>query len=137
MKPFYTKIAGLWMLLLAAIWSCKTDAPNDHKQGNALTGNWLLRNAERNGKPTETLEGVFLQFQQAHKLTTNLPDSTGNFGVYSAEYAVKDHKLTIQNRPTDFAFSIEADTLLKLGFNIAGQRFDLYFAPTDSIPTME
>jgi len=43
------------------------------QQRTFLHGRWILFQGSRNGNPTETLEGVYFQFDSTGKMQTNLP----------------------------------------------------------------
>lgn len=91
------------LLVLVATWSaCRQD--QDHT-AERIIGRWELREATRDGKPTESLEALYFEFLPDGKMNTNMA------GVpETAAYTVA--KNTIQQRQS----RIEADyTIEDLG----------------------
>lgn len=88
------------LLVLVSTWSaCRQDQDNTAER---IVGRWELREATRDGKPTESLEALYFEFLPDGKMNTNMA------GVpETAAYTVA--KNTIQQRQS----RIEADYIIE------------------------
>lgn len=69
----------LWFLILLtglSLSSCK-----EQVEYQDLEGTWTLIRAMRNGKPTQTLENVFFDFDPGNRMMTNLLGDESSFEI--------------------------------------------------------
>jgi len=60
------------LILIIGVLSCTTDPKPTEPQKASLYGKWELKEAFTNNKPTQRLDGAFLQFKEDETLTTNI-----------------------------------------------------------------
>ena len=88
-----------------------------------LAGTWEVSDAERNGKNTSALEGIYFTFTKDEKLTTNF---NLNVETQTSSYRVKDETLRVLSKPEQLYF-IEslAKEVMVLRTRMRGVRFKL------------
>ena len=110
-------LEGKWILsiCLLFLFSCQESSDDS----NSLRGRWGIDFAERNGKPTLTLEDAFIEFQNDSILTTNILRKKIN-SPYKLE-----NKQIIQSVPMEIIYDIaelKKDSLVLLT-TIRGYKF--------------
>jgi hypothetical protein len=116
---------GVIVLLTSQILSsCK-----DKIEYQDIEGNWTLIRAMRNGKPTQTLENVFFEFNPENRMMTNLLGIENTFDIVY-KYPVIEIKngsdleeLTVKK--------MEEDTL-HLELRIINYKYDFYLMRSES-----
>ena len=105
-------------LLFAA---CEDNKP-DYSQ--LLPGYWTLSTAERNGEPTQTLEGTWFEFTDDQRVMTNMP--VGSSDGYPFELV--DKKIH-QKSPMEIVYKIQdiSENSLTLKLEARGMEFLLSF----------
>lgn len=68
MKALPTLYTFIVLAFIGLVSSCT----NDQFQESDLQGHWEIQSASRNGKATESMRGLFLEFGEAGKLNTNM-----------------------------------------------------------------
>ena len=131
-KGSFVAIPSLICLLLS--WSfiqlsCKEKNPVD--SNSDITGYWELVEAQRNGKPTLTLENAFIHFIQDSVLETNLLRKT-----VQSSYLKLDNRI-IQDYPERIEYEIQSQSndSLYLQTEIRGYKFDFKLVYIDSLST--
>lgn len=97
----------LLLALVSMIWSCEDDNP---QYALDLPGRWEVVNAFRDQAVTESLRGLFFDFQKEGKLITNL---SGTEEEYT--YELTEEQLLQRDGPISADYTIEqltADTLI-------------------------
>ena len=126
----FVAIPSLICFLLSLICfqsSCK-------KEGSIqvdIKGYWAVVEAERNGKPTLTLENAFIHFIQDSVLETNLLRST-----VQSSFVQIDNRI-IQDYPERIEYEIQlrSKDSLYLQTEIRGYEFDFTLVYIDSLST--
>jgi len=121
----------LLLALVSIIWSCEDDSS---EFGLELPGRWEVVSAFRDQAETESLRGLFFDFQDEGKLVTNL---SGAEESYTFELA--DEQLLQRGGPIDVDYTIEQlnpDTLIlqttlrKKHFRLVLEKMTVSTAPT-------
>jgi len=88
-----------------------------------LAGTWEVSDAERNGKNTSALEGIYFTFTKDEKLTTNFNLSVE---TQTFSYRVEDERLRVLSKPEQLYFieSLAKESLV-LQTRMRGVRFKL------------
>lgn len=121
---------GIGVIIVTGIFcltACKQDVSYNKDQ---LAGHWALYAAERDGKPTSTLDGAIFQFQDDGTMNTNV---TGD--EYSGPYEIQENKVTFQGtEPMTFEIIAFTGDSLSLNTELQGKHFilDLYKTKTES-----
>ena len=123
------KYATLFLaLLMIGCNGCTTDPPENDLSRNQLLGYWTLTQATRSGQVTESLEGLFFEFEAPETLTTNIS------GVAtSATYDLDDGRLshTIRGIEEDFIVQSLTDSVLVLTTKMRNYPFVFSFQKTE------
>ena len=108
------------VLSICFIWAC---APDKKMNQDIIKGRWEVFNAERSGKPTQTVNGAFFEFRDQNKMVTDIlgePVQTA-YNFYENEIvqlsggkirykieAVNDSTMTLSAtiRKVDFVFEL-------------------------------
>jgi hypothetical protein len=112
MKHFYLFVC----LLLPFVYACNSDKKIDEEY---LQGKWIITEALRNGKKTNTLDGAFFFFDQKI-LTTNFEGIENQ-----AEYTLVHNELKL-TKGLDYTFHLKrtADPLLVMTVKIQNVDFE-------------
>ena len=106
--------------LLMGILACGSE-PQEEESPNQLLGRWDIRQAMRNGQPTESLDDLYFEFFQDGKMSTNLNNGT----IENASYEVEGN--TIRQResqfPVDYTIEEVNDSILVLSTEIRNYKF--------------
>lgn len=117
-----------FFLLIPGVFSCKkeTDPTPD-----LVRGRWEIREAYRNGKPTESLADLFFEFRKEGKMATNLPVTEVPM---EASYEVKKGKIEQAQGDINLVYEIESltDSSMVLKTNFKG--FDFRFVLGKAFP---
>ncbi len=126
----FMAIPSLICLLLS--WSCfQSSCKKQDSIRSDIKGYWALVEAQRNGKPTLTLENAFINFIQDSVLETNLLRKT----VQSS--FVQFDKRIIQDYPERIEYEIQlrSNDSLYLQTEIRGYEFNFTLVYVDSLST--
>jgi hypothetical protein len=131
MTPYSVSIAALLVLLT----SCNRCHPGAGDAAHsALLGRWEIAHASRNGKPTETLTGVYFEFNADGKMLTNLPVGPET----PVDYEVKGKELVQKNElPITYTIQSVSDSSLILNVDIRGMQFEMQLQRPVEIPEPE
>ncbi|MEM7104116.1 MAG: hypothetical protein AAF502_13345 [Bacteroidota bacterium] len=96
----------IWSLfgVFLLFYSCTND--NSEATVDQLTGYWAMESAMRNGKPINTLENVYFEFDVEGNLTSNLPLSR-SLEEYTVLYEVEENTISYSIDDTDYILQIE------------------------------
>ncbi len=105
----------LVILLSPFFLSCKNDGHDIDI--NKLSGQWVLREAWRNGKQTETLTGTYYFFDPSGVLSTNLTTS-GLDEEY--EFDISGNKIEQKSSPDQVVYTVNelTDSTLNMKLDI-------------------
>lgn len=114
-KPLVIACLLLPTLLVIA---CQNNKPEFAEK---IIGKWEITKALRNGADTPTLQGGFLEFQDAQKVLVNLDGR-----AQPASYKLKEKKIIIEGSSTDGEYLIQAleGSNMKLFVKIRGFDFE-------------
>jgi hypothetical protein len=107
-----------FLMILSA---CGSEAPVKNAD-ELILGHWELSEASRNGKPTNTLEGLYFDFFQDGHMRTNFPGQAG-----SARYRIIDNVVEQYetDQPLKLAISSLSDSTLIFETEIQAFHFQL------------
>jgi hypothetical protein len=111
------------LLLVASSLLLFTSCDDDKDKTRAsILGRWELVAGFRNEKPTETLRGVFFEFNEDGKMTTNLPVGADA----PTEYELHKNEI-LQKSPQPVKYSIKevTDSTLTLMMEMRGMPFEM------------
>ena len=112
------------LFFIIACQSCNMEPEQKEYDKNMLYGRWEIASAERDGKPTETLDSTYFVFDQTGKLTSNFNidglEESGDF-----EFADN----TIREKKTN-GLSFAVDTLATDQMVLMTQFMDFEFKLT-------
>jgi hypothetical protein len=117
----------LWVLCVLS-FSCHNDTTSGKLK--KPEGMWLLSEAKRDGKPTKTLKGLFLDFGDS-VITSNFTGDT-----LTAAFTFDKDLQAIQYYMHDtFNYQIKnlTDSLLEMKAEIRGMPFEFIFVRKDSL----
>lgn len=83
--------------------ACKTEKQDDYSE--KILGRWELLEAKRNGDPTESLIGLFFEFQTGGAMRTNLSATEE-----TAAYELQDNKILQRQSQIEADYTIEEIT---------------------------
>ncbi len=113
---------SLSTLLLLAFYACggggAKAAEKAKLQNEQLQGSWEVTEAERNGMPTETLQGLFFRFTDHNQMTTNLLGSD-----MENTYEISNDKILQKGTPP-VEYTIETLATEKMVLKTTLQGFD-------------
>lgn len=119
--PFF-----ILMTLIATLTSCESEKQYKESQ---LVGRWEVYQAERGGKPTQTVNGAYFEFSDQNQLYTNI---TGD-GVMNG-YQIYNNVI-VQQGGEKIRYQIETmnEEKMTLTTNINGVDFALDLIKTSSL----
>jgi len=124
------------LLLIASCFFLLTSCDESNEQLQAsIVGRWELSKGFRNQKETETLAGVFFQFNDDGKMTTSLPVGADT----PTDYEVKKNQI-VQKSPQPVTYSVKevTDSTLVLTMEMRGVQFELQLQkalpPVEPVP---
>jgi hypothetical protein len=116
----------LFSLLTGAALLCGSGCENDSAKQAApsITGRWMLTQALRNQRETETLRGTYFEFMPDGRMQTNLP-----IGAESpTPYTIEDGAIRQQSTPpVVYRIVSSSDSTLELATELRGLPFVMRF----------
>jgi hypothetical protein len=112
---------GLVLAISLFFAACQEDTTDKNKA--YLSGRWELYKGLRNKKPTETLAGIYFEFNSNGMMKTNLP--VGPEGQVPFELS-KNTILQKSNKPVQYEIRQICDTTMLLTLETRGMPFELY-----------
>jgi hypothetical protein len=130
MTPYSIPTVALFVFL-ASCNMCNRSAGHAR---STLLGRWEIARAFRNGKATETLAGVYFEFNANGKMLTNLPVGPET----PVDYEVTE-KALVQKGDPPLTYAIESlsDSSLMLNVEIRGMQFEMQLQRPTEIPEEE
>jgi hypothetical protein len=116
--------------MLMAFVACKNDS-KDTNYGELILGRWEIVEAMRNGRPTETLTGAFMEFLPKGRMISNIGGMQGE-SDYAIEGAVLSSKS--ERLPLDFNILYMGDSSLVLKFVLREIPFQISLARASELP---
>jgi hypothetical protein len=115
------------LCLLLAWPACDGDSK---KTQASITGRWEIFQGFRNRRQTETLQGVFFQFNPDGTMFTNLPVGADA----PTQYELNKNEIR-QKSPQEVIYTIQSanDTLLVLAMEMRGVEFELHLRKAPSV----
>jgi len=109
------------LIFLMILGGCGSEAPVKNAD-ELILGHWELSEANRNGKPTNTLEGLYFDFFQDGHMRTNFPGQAG-----SAKYRIVDNVVEQYetDHPLELTISSLSDSTLVFETEIQTYQFKL------------
>jgi len=92
-----------FLAVATGLFACKTEKQDDYS--DKILGRWDLIEAQRNGDPTESIAGLFFEFQTGGAMRTNLSRTEE-----TAAYTVEDNKILQRQSQIEADYTIEAVT---------------------------
>lgn len=125
MKSFFAPytLLGLSLLFVTVFSACGDDAA---VQSSELVGRWEIKEAFRDGKATDTMEGMYFEFSEDGQLVTNM---TGAAETYSFELdgdEIEQRNGTIE---TDYTIETLEEAQLVLTTTLRGKVFRMVLQP--------
>lgn len=126
MRKYFSIIVPFFFLTL--LFSCQEEA-NDDQSKATIIGIWDLEKANRNGKPTETLNNMRMEFVSQDSMFSNLQGSRERQSYY-----IEDNTIFPSGARMNPEYKIITlnDSLLKLQMVIKDIPFDLEFKRNSS-----
>ena len=116
------------VVLLIGCGSCTDEpTPEEDQLGDQLLGHWSLTEATRNGQLTESLQGLFFEFEEPNSLTTNISGAPATV-TYKYEEGTISH--TLNGIEEDFAVKTLTDSVLVLTTKMRSYPFVFSFERT-------
>lgn len=124
-------VIGLISVMLLA--QCETGPEPPSVQ--QISGNWLLRSAQRNFKRTNTLEGAVFVFSENGSMQSNLP-LYNTPEMWQAAFVIDQDSLRQTGALGNMVYQIKnwTDSTLTLAFSARGIPFELNLYRVDSLP---
>jgi len=113
--------------------ACKSDSKDTNYEEQIL-GRWEIREALRNGRPTETLTGAFMEFSPEGEMLTNFAGFQDK-----TTYAVEDNVISSHSErmPADFTIQYVGDSSLVLKFVLREIPFQFSMIKPPELPAEE
>ena len=117
-------------MVLAA---CQSDSKDTNYEEQIL-GRWEIKEALRNGRPTETLTGTFMEFFPKGRMLSNI----GGLQEESA-FSIDGNVISSQSQrlPADYTIQYAGDSTLVLQFVLREVPFQLSLAKVPALPAGE
>jgi len=111
----YLLILGFSLLFLLSCNSDETD------QGPSLTGRWEIESAQRNGRPTESLDELYFEFTEQGGFGTNIGGAPAE-----GEFTREDDNILSKGVQPELVYEIESitDSTLELKSRYGNYRFE-------------
>ena len=105
---------SIWsgLCLLMVFSACQSDS-KDTNYEELILGRWEVKEALRNGRPTETLTGAFMEFLPKGRMVSNIGGSPEESAYSMEENVITSHS---QRLPADFTIQYLGDSSLVLQF---------------------
>ncbi|MBK8490311.1 MAG: hypothetical protein IPL49_05220 [Saprospirales bacterium] len=102
--------SGLCLVMVFA--ACQNDS-KDTNYEELILGRWEIKEAQRNGRPTETLTGAFMEFLPKGRMISNVGGAPEE-----SDYSVEGNVITSHSKrlPADFSIQYAGDSSLVLKF---------------------
>lgn len=123
------KLLSLSLFLLLLCSGCSVDTAED-KNKTLLWGRWDIKEAIRNGKVTEALEGIYFEFSPENKLVSNFNEP---FEDRESQFSLKDMVITETSKANDkrtFVIETVDDEKLILATEVGTMNFKLWLTKT-------
>lgn len=113
----------LVLMLTITFWGCTNEEPVFQKDN--ILGRWEIKEATRNGKPTESLDQLFFEFFADGTMTTNLSGTRE-----SANYEIEEDQIFQRESQFDVDYTIRnlSDSTLDLTTQLRDYFFKLSLA---------
>jgi hypothetical protein len=123
---------SIWsvLCLLMTFIACKSDS-KDTNYGELIIGRWEIVEALRNGRPTETLTGAFLEFLPKGRMNSNIGGMQGE-SAYTIEGNVISSKS--ERLPVDYNILHLGDSSLVLKFALREMPFQISLVRAPELP---
>lgn len=115
-------------LLGIVAFACTSD--ENSEEVNKLLGRWELQSAQRDGRPTDSLRGLYFEFSGENGLRTNIMNGEVEDGTYEMG---EENTIAQRNTTQDIDYTIEslADTMLVLITSLSDTEFRFVLAKVD------
>lgn len=120
--------SGLCLILVFA--ACQSDS-KDTNYEELILGRWEIREAIRNGRPTETMTGAFMEFLPKGRLLSNVAGSPEE-SAYSVQGNIISSKS--ERLPADYTILFVADSSMVLKFIVRDIPFQFSLARAAAQP---
>lgn len=119
MKSLLAPISTLGLVLIFSfvLSSCGDD---NSVMLTELAGRWEISEASRDGKPTDTMEGMFFEFSEDGQLTTNMTGATESYRYELDGDQIEQREGTIE---TDYTVESLLNQELILTTTLRGKQF--------------
>ncbi len=106
--------------------SCATESAQDLSSSD-IQGKWVLKEAFRGGKETQTLSGVYFEFTEDGKVKTNFNRESQD---QILDYEVKEGKISMKGASNlNGVLNKDTEGLLTLNTSLADFKFKLILEP--------
>ncbi len=125
----------LLMALLGIVaFACATD--ENSEEVNKLLGRWELQAAQRDGRPTDSLRGLYFEFSENQGFRTNIMNGEVEEGIYEMG---EENSITQRNTSQDIDYTVESltDSMLVLTTNLASTDFRFVLAKATQEETLQ
>ena len=111
----YLLLLIIGLLLLP---SCTND---DNQAGPSLTGRWEIESAQRNGRPTESLDELYFEFTELGEFGTNIGGTPAQ-----GQFTREDNNILSKGLQPELVYEIKniTDSTLDLKSRYGNYRFD-------------
>jgi len=115
----------LSLALTSSFLACGPEESTDTTSPDQILGRWELRDAMRNGRPTESLDDLYFEFFLDGKMMTNIGGATE-----SASYTLEEDQIHQTESQFDVHYQIRElnDSIMVLGTEIRGSSFKFTLA---------
>lgn len=122
LAPHY--LLGLFLLSIVFISSCGDD---NALQETDLLGRWEISEAARDGKVTDTMEGMYFSFAEGGQLTTNMTGADETYRFELDGDQIEQREGTIE---TDYTIESLIEKELILTTTLRGKHFRMVLQQT-------
>lgn len=121
------RASSLLSVVFALLVAACGGGGREEKTQISIQGYWKLVKGLRNQRETETLQGVFFQFDADGKMMTNLPVGAD----VPTEYELKKNEIH-QKTPQPVVYVIQSatDSMLVLTLELRGAQFEMHLQKT-------
>ncbi len=113
-------MSALFAILAGGFFACTQEKQDDYS--DKILGNWNIREAKRNGDPTESLAGLFFEFQKDGAMRTNLSGTEE-----TAAYKLVDNKILQRQSQIEADYTIESVTDSTLTLTTTLRSYNFHF----------
>lgn len=126
---------SIWsgLLLLLALEACKSDSKDTNYQ-ELILGRWEIREAIRNGRPTETLTGAYMEFFPDGHMTSNItgPPEESPYSLSGTTLSSKSQRMAV-----DYTIQYLGDSSMVLKCVIREMPFQFTLARAAATPSVQ